>query len=189
MSVSHRSRIRLKASLIPALVISGLVLAACSGARPNAAVHHHSTDSTSTTGVPGSSTTAPRESSTTAPQATTTTVAPTTTTTVPFAVSQVQSGTGPASLAKFSVPGKDKEWDIDWVFSCNQTPTKTGSFKISVVGYGAASHTADAGVTETGAGTAGISQNHDKGTFSLNIATACKWTVRVETFTSIPPAQ
>jgi hypothetical protein len=163
------------------LLLAGMLLAACSSNSGSSPTTAH--NSTTTTRPISTSTIAPHSSST-APQGTSTTVPSTTSTTIPFAVSEVQHGTGPASLAKFSVPARDKEWDLDWVYSCSSMPTKSGTFKVSIVGYGTASHTTDADVSSQGAGTAGLSRYYDKGTFSLNVTTACQWTVRVETFTS-----
>jgi len=92
----------------------------------------------------------------------------------------VKTGTGPASLAQFTVPANAKHWDLDWVYDCTKTPAKTGTFKVTVVGHGSASNTTDAGVTQQGRGTSGLVHNYDAGTFNLDVATACTWTVRVE---------
>jgi hypothetical protein len=87
-------------------------------------------------------------------------------------------------LTQFTVPSKAKEWDIDWVYDCSATPTKKGTFSITVVGHGSASDTTDAGVPQqSGSGTAGLVKNYDIGTFNLDVATPCKWTVRVEVIT------
>ena len=152
-------------SLVLVLMASGLALSACSsGNSPIAA-------STTTTTASKSTTTAPTSSSPVAP----------TTTSIPFNIPQVHSGTGPATLAQFTVPNSAKEWDIDWVFDCTKTPTHTGSFSVAVVGHGSAANTTDAGVpTKQGHGTAGLVKNYDTGTFNLTVATPCQWTVRVE---------
>jgi len=84
-------------------------------------------------------------------------------------------------LAEFSVPGSAKEWDIDWEYDCTKTATKTGTFAVSVKGYGSASSTTDQGVLpQSGHGFSGIAKNFDTGSFSLNVASTCTWTVRVE---------
>lgn len=154
------------------VAVSGLVLSACS---------NKANTSSSTSSVPASSsTTTPSATTSTSATSPTSTVPPTTT--IPFAVSQVHTGTGPASLAEFSVPSNATEWDIDWVYNCSSTGG-TGKFQVKVVGYGSASHTKDVGVSQTGAGTSGISRNYDTGTFSLDLTTPCKWTVRVEVVT------
>jgi autotransporter translocation and assembly factor TamB len=150
------------------VLAAGLVLAACGGAK-NAGK--------STTSDPSKS------STTTAPAHSSTTTTPIATTTIPFTVSQVKTGTGPATLSTFTVATKAKEWDLDWVFDCTKIPAKTGSFKVSVVGHGSASDTTDAGVTESGGGTAGLVRNYDTGNFNLTVATPCTWTVRVEVIT------
>lgn len=154
--------------VILAVLAAGLVLAACGGNKGAAKT------TTSSDASHGSTTTAPKSSSTTAPTATTT---------IPFSVATVKTGTGPATLAQFTVPTKAKEWDIDWVYDCTKTPAKTGSFKIGVVGHGTASDTTDAGVTTSGGDSSGIAKNYDFGTFNLTVATACTWTVRVEVIT------
>jgi hypothetical protein len=166
---NDRGRIvRRSGTLLLALAAAGLVMSACGGTKaPKAA-----TSSTTTTAASHSSTT-------TKPTATSTTVAPTPTTTVPFAISQVHTGTGPATLADFTVPANTTEWDIDWVYDCSKTGG-TGAFGISVVGHGSAANTTDAGVTQSGKGLSGIAKNYDTGTFNLKVASACKWTVRVE---------
>jgi hypothetical protein len=153
------------------MAAAGLLLAACSTGKD---VANKST--TTTLSVSASTTTDPAGGSTT----TTTTPPPTTTTIPPFTIPVVHTGTGPATLAQFSVPSKAPEWDIDWVFNCSVVPTKTGTFDVAVVGHGSAANTTDAGVTEQGNGTAGIVKNYDTGTFNLKVTTACKWTVRVE---------
>ncbi len=167
---SHdRSRhLRTSSTLILAVLAAGLVLAACGGTK--------SATGKSTTSDPSasSSTTAPKSSSTTKPLVTPTTI--------PFLVSLVQHGTGPTSLSPFTVKANAKEWDIDWVYDCSKTATKKGSFAVTVVGHGSTSNTTDAGVPQqSGGGTAGIVKNYDTGTFSLNVASTCTWTVRVET--------
>jgi len=157
-------------TLVLVVVASGLVLSACGTNKSPKA----------------SSTTAPAagSSTTTAPAGSSTTVAPTTTTSIPFSVSQVHTGTGPATLAQFTVPGKAKEWDLDWVYDCKSAPNRTGSFSITVVGHGSAANTTDAGVpAQQGHGTAGLVKNFDTGTFNLKVATPCQWTVRVEVLT------
>ena len=154
---------------ILAVLAAGLVLAACGSAK-------NAGKSTTTSGPSKSSTT-------TTPAHSSTTTAPISTTTIPFSVSQVKTGTGPATLSLFTVPAKAKEWDLDWVFDCTKLPAKTGSFKVGVVGHGSASDTTDAGVTESGGGTAGLVRNYDTGTFNLTVATPCTWTVRVEVIT------
>jgi hypothetical protein len=164
-SVGHshdRKRLlRTSGAVILAVLAAGLMLGACSST-PKAAANN----STSTT---------------TSPKSTSTTVAPTTTTTIPFAVAQVKSGTGPASLAQFTVTANAKEWDLDWEYDCTKTPAKTGSFAVTVVGHGSSVSTTDAGVPQqSGHGTAGLVKNFDTGTFNLNVSTTCAWTVRVE---------
>ena len=115
------------------------------------------------------------------PTSSSTAVAPTTTS-IPFNVPQVHTGTGPATLAQFTVPDSAKEWDLDWVYDCSKVPNRVGSFGVTVVGHGSASSTTDAGVpTQQGHGTAGIVKNYDTGSFNLKVATTCEWTVRVET--------
>jgi hypothetical protein len=183
-----------------AVLAAGLVLAACSSAKsPKAStttlastqatttVAGHSTTTVaghSTTTVAGHSptTVAGHSTSTTVASTPKTTVAPPPTT-IPFSVSEVKTGTGPASLAQFTVPGNAKEWDIDWVFDCTKIAGTTGPFKITVIGHGGAVDTKDAGVTESGHGTSGLERNYDKGTFNLDVATPCTWTVRVEVIT------
>jgi hypothetical protein len=162
-----RSRLlRTSSTVVLAVLAAGLVLAACGGAK-NAA------GKSTTTDPPTTSTTAPTSSSTTKPL--------TTPTTIPFLVSQVQHGTGPATLAPFTVKSNAKEWDIDWVFDCSKTTAKTGTFGVTVVGHGSASDTTDAGVPQkSGEGTAGLVKNYDVGTFNLKVASTCTWTVRVE---------
>ncbi len=169
-------RLRRSGTVVLVIMTAGLVLAACGGAKGSG------DKSTSTTvASTGSSTTkAPTSGSTT------TTAPPPATTpaTVPFAVSEVHTGTGPATLAQFSVSSQAKEWDIDWVYYGCPAPSKTGTFVIKVVGHGSASDTTDGGVSEpVGPGTAGIDRNYDTGTFNLDVTTACKWTVRVEVLT------
>jgi hypothetical protein len=160
-------RLRRSSTVILAVLAAGLVLAACGGTKNAGA------KSTTTDPPAGSSTTAPASSSTTKPL--------TTPTTIPFLVSQVQKGTGPATLSPFTVKSNAKEWDIDWVFDCSKTTAKTGTFGVTVVGHGSASNTIDAGVpTKSGEGTAGIVKNYDVGTFNLKVASTCTWTVRVE---------
>jgi hypothetical protein len=150
-----------------AVATSGFVLAACGNNNNPAA------NSTTTTAA------------TTGPTTTTipTSGHPTTPTTLPFTVAQVHTGTGPATLTDFSVPTKATEWDIDWVFNCSSTLTKTGSFAVTVVGHGSSANTTDAGVTQQGGGTGGLVKNYDTGKFNLKVASTCKWTVRVEYFT------
>ena len=162
----HRRFVRTSGTVVLAMAAAGLMFAACGGGKPVA-----DKSTTTTTASTGSTTTDPATASTTAP-----------TTTIPsFSIPVVHTGTGPATLAQFTVPSKAPEWDIDWVFNCSAVPTKTGTFGVTVVGHGSAANTTDAGVTEQqGNGTAGIVKNYDTGTFSLKVATACKWTVRVE---------
>jgi hypothetical protein len=161
-------RLRRFGTVILTVAAAGLALAACSSDKG-----------------PGSKST----TSTTVSAAPTTTKAPTTTQpppattpgTVPFSISEVHTGTGPATLANFTVPSSAKEWDIDWVYYDCPVPSKTGTLVISVVGHGSASKTTDAGVSEPiGPGTSGIDRNYDTGTFNLKVATTCKWTVRAE---------
>ncbi len=153
--------------MVLAVAASGFVLAACSNGNNSAA------NSTTTTAA----TTGPTR--TTAPTGGHPTTTPTT---LPFSVAQVHTGTGPATLTDFSVPSKATEWDIDWVFNCSSTPTKTGTFDVTVVGHGSSANTTDAGVTQQGPGTGGLVKNYDTGKFNLKVATTCKWTVRVEVF-------
>jgi hypothetical protein len=94
-------------------------------------------------------------------------------------ISQVKQGTGPETLSDFTVAANASEWDIDWEFDC-KTTGGTGGFKVSVVGQGSSANTTDAGVTQSGAGTAGIDKNYDTGTFNLKVDSPCKWVVRVE---------
>jgi hypothetical protein len=164
-----RSRLfRTSSAVVLAVLASGLVLAACGGTN-NAAGN----STTTTAPAAASTTTAPTSSSTTKPL--------TTPTTIPFLVSQVEHGTGPATLSPFTVKSNAKEWDLDWVFDCSKTATKTGTFAVTVVGHGSASDTTDAGVPQrSGGGTAGIVKNYDVGTFNLKVASTCTWTVRVE---------
>jgi len=154
------------------IMMAGLALAACGGAKKAG-----DTSTSTTAASTGSSTTKPATSgsTTTAPPPATTPA------TVPFAVSEVHTGTGPATLAQFTVSSQAREWDIDWVYYACPAPTKAGTFDIAVVGHGSASNSTDAGVTEpVGPGTAGIDRNYDTGTFNLKVTTACKWTVRAE---------
>jgi hypothetical protein len=162
-------RLRRFGTVIVTLAAAGLVLAACSsdkGPGPK------STTSTTVSGAP---------TTTKAPDTTQPPPPATTSGTVPFSISEVHTGTGPATLADFTVPSSAKEWDIDWVYYACPAPSKAGTLVISVVGHGSASKTTDAGISEpTGPGTAGIARNYDTGTFNLKVATVCKWTVRVE---------
>jgi len=164
---SHIRRVLVRRSSFAALTIaaSGFILAACGNGNP-------ANSTTTTAASAGPTTTAPTGGHPT-----------TTPTTLPFAIAQVHTGTGPATLTQFSVPAKATEWDIDWVFNCLSTPTKTGTFDVTVVGHGAAANTTDAGVTQQGQGTAGLVKNYDTGRFNLKVATTCKWTVRVEVLT------
>lgn len=163
-------RVRRFGTVIVTIAAAGLVLAACSS---NKAPGTKSTTSTTVSAAP---------TTTKAPAATTTQPPPATTpATVPFSISEVHTGTGPATLADFTVPSSAKEWDIDWVYYGCPVPSKTGTLVISVVGHGSASKTTDAGVSEPiGPGTSGIDRNYDTGTFNLKVATTCKWTARVE---------
>ena len=159
--------LRTTGSVMLAFLAAGLILGACgtskAAAPPLTTTSQAATGSTTTT-APGSSTTRPPV-----------------TTTIPFTVSQVKSGTGPASLAQFKVSAKAKEWDLDWEYDCTKTPAKTGTFAVTVVGHGSSLNTTDAGVPQqSGRGTAGIVKNFDTGTFNLDVATPCEWTVRVE---------
>jgi hypothetical protein len=164
---SHdRMRIRRLGTAVLTIAMAGFILSACGSGKPSAK------GSTSST-APSATSTAPTSGSTTTP------VTPTTS--IPFAISQVHRGSGPATLAQFNIPSKAKEWDIDWVYFCSSSPTTTGTFKITVVGHGSAANTTDAGVNEpSGPGTAGIVKNYDTGTFNLKVTTTCQWTVRVE---------
>lgn len=172
MGHSHdrKALLRTSGTVILAVLATGLLLGACSTPKNAAA------NSTTTSAAASGSTT------TTAAASTSTTVAaPTTTTSIPFSVSQVKKGTGPASLAEFTVPTSAKEWDIDWEYDCTKTAAKTGTFAVSVKGYGSTSGTTDAGVPQQSShGFAGIAKNFDTGSFSLNVTTPCTWTVRVE---------
>jgi hypothetical protein len=162
-------RLRRLGTVVLVISAAGLTLGACSSGNGNAASKTTTTTAASSAKGTGH---------------TSTTIASSATTTIPFSVSQVQHGTGPASLANFTVASSAKEWDIDWEYDCSATPTKKGSFTVTVVGHGSASDTTDIGVPQqSGVGTAGIAKNYDDGTFNLNVATPCKWTVRVETFT------
>ena len=159
---------RRSGTLLLAVATAGFVLSACGGGK-NVGAKSTSTTAAST----GSTTTGPASSSST--------VAPTTTTSIQYNVPQVHTGTGPATLAQFSVPGKAKEWDIDWEFDCRSAPSHTGTFSVTVLGHGSAANTTDAGVAQQqGQGTAGIVKNYDTGSFNLKVATPCQWTVRVE---------
>jgi hypothetical protein len=161
-------RLRRFGTVIVTLAAAGLGLAACSS---NKGPGTKSTTSTTVSAAP---------TTTKAPGATQPPPAPTPGT-VPFSISEVHTGTGPATLADFTVPSSAKEWDIDWVYYGCPAPSKAGTLVISVVGHGSASKTTDAGISEpTGPGTAGIARNYDTGTFNLKVATVCKWTVRVE---------
>jgi len=152
-----------------ALATAGLILGACSSGNGSA-----SGSTTPKDGSKGTTTTIVSKDPST-------TVTRTTQTTIAFSVAQVHTGTGPSSLAQFTVPSKASEWDIDWVYDCASQPTKTGTFSLTVVGHGSASDTTDAGVPQqSGNGTAGLVRNYDTGTFNLNVKSACKWTVRVE---------
>src|SRR5580692_2238186 len=164
----NRSRLlRTSSTVVLAVLAAGLVLAACGGAK-NAAGKSTTTDP-------------PASSTTTAPSSSSTTNPLTTPTTVPFLVSLVQRGTGPATLKPFTVKSNAKEWDLDWVFDCSKTTAKTGTFAVTIVGHGSASDTTDAGVPQkSGEGTAGLVKNYDVGTFNLKVASTCTWTVRVE---------
>jgi hypothetical protein len=168
-------RLRRSGTVLLVIVAAGLMLAACGSDKGSGAK-----STTSTVASTGSSTTkAPTDSTTTAPAPPATTPA-----TVPFSVSEVHTGTGPATLGNFNVSSQAKEWDIDWVYYGCPAPAKTGTFGITVVGHGSAANTTDGGVTEpAGPGTAGIDRNYDTGTFNLKVTTACKWTVRVEVLT------
>jgi hypothetical protein len=167
-SLDCRRRLRGSGTAVLVISAAGLLLGACSSGN----------------GAAGSTTTTTAASGAKGTGHSSTTIASTATTTIPFSVSQVQHGTGPASLANFTVPSNAKEWDIDWVYDCSATPTKKGSFSVSVVGHGSASDTTDIGVpSQSGVGTGGIAKNYDVGTFNLSVATPCKWTVRVEVFT------
>jgi hypothetical protein len=165
----HHNRMRLRRSgkLLLAIAAAGFFLAACGGGKPSAGV-------TTTSGASGhSTTTAPKDGSTTVPSSPTTTV--------PYAVAQLHTGSGSATLAEFKVPSSAKEWDIDWVYYCSSSPTTVGTFQITVVGHGSTANTTDAGVTQpSGPGTAGIVKNYDTGTFNLKVTTTCTWRVRVE---------
>ena len=143
---------------------AGVALTACGGNKTAA-------NTSTTTKPPAHSTT------TTAPHA-----ASGTTTTLPqYTIPLVQHGAGPTTLSAFKVPASAKEWDLDWVYDCSAQPTKKGSFSVTVVGHGSSAETTDAGVPEqSGGGTAGIVKNYDTGSFSLKVATPCKWDVRVE---------
>jgi hypothetical protein len=144
---------------------AGLLLAACGGTKAGA-------NSTTTTAASSSSTTIPSKPTLT------------TQTTIPYNIPLVQHGTGPASLSQFTVPAKAKEWDLDWEYDCTATPTKKGTFSVKIVGHGSAANTTDAGVPQqSGSGTAGLVKNYDIGTFNLDVATPCKWTVRIEIIT------
>ena len=155
---------RRSGKLLLAIVTAGLFMAACGGGKPSA---------TTGTTLAHSSTTAPKSDATTLP------VSPTTT--VPYSVALLHAGSGSATLAKFNVPSKAKEWDIDWVYYCSSSPTTVGTFQITVVGHGSTANTTDAGVDQpSGPGTAGIVKNYDTGTFSLKVTTTCQWRVRVE---------
>jgi hypothetical protein len=152
--------------MVLVVAASGFVLAACGSNNPDA------TSTTTTAATTGPTTTTSASGS-----------HPTTPTTLPFSIAQVHTGTGPATLSEFSVPSQATEWDIDWVFTCSSTTTKTGTFDVTVVGHGASANTTDAGVTQQGPGTAGLVKNYDTGKFNLKVATTCKWTVRVEVLT------
>jgi hypothetical protein len=155
-------------TVIVTIAAAGLVLAACSSDKGPG------TKSTTSTTVSAGPTTTKAPDTTQPPPATTPG-------TVPFSISEVHTGTGPATLADFTVPSSAKEWDIDWVYYGCPVPSKSGTFVISVVGHGSASKTTDAGVSEPiGPGTAGIDRNYDTGTFNLKVTTVCKWTARVE---------
>jgi hypothetical protein len=164
MRLLHRA-----GTLVLAGATAGLMLGACGTAKGTAS---HAT--TTTTGSKSTTTTTTEPTRPTLP----------TETTIPFAVAQVQKGTGPATMADFKVPGNVKEWDLDWTYNCTATPTHTGSFAVKIVGHGSAANTTDAGVpAQTSPGTAGIVRNYDVGTFNLVVTTPCSWIVRIENIT------
>jgi len=170
----RRRRFRRFGTVIVTIAAAGLVLAACNSDKGPGMKSTKSTKSTTSTTVAAAPTTTKAPATTQPPPATTPG-------TVPFSISEVHTGTGPATLADFTVPSSAKEWDIDWVYYGCPVPSKTGTLVISVVGHGSASKTTDAGVSEPlGPGTAGIDRNYDTGTFNLKVATTCKWTARVE---------
>ena len=162
--------LRRSGMLALAVATAGFTLAACGSGKPSAG-------NVTTTSVPSahSTTTTPTSASTT-PAASATTV--------PYSVAQVHAGSGPATLAEFKVPSSAKEWDIDWVYYCNQSLTTVGTFQVTVVGHGSTANTTDAGVNNpSGPGTAGIVKNYDTGRFNLKVTTTCQWRVRVEILT------
>ena len=169
MRHSHnRMGLRRSGRLLLAVATAGFMLAACGGGKPSAG-------KVTTTSGPSADTT------TSNPTSDSTTLPASPTTTFPYSVAQIHAGSGSATLADFKVPAKAKEWDIDWVYYCNSSPTTVGTFQVTVVGHGSTANTTDAGVTQpSGPGTAGIVKNYDTGTFNLKVTTTCSWRVRVE---------
>ena len=116
-------RIRRLGTVIVTIAAAGLVLVACSSGKGPG------TKPTTSTTVSAAPTTTKAPDTTQPPSATTPG-------TVPFSISEVHTGTGPATLADFTVPSSAKEWDIDWVYYARPAPSKSGTFVISVVGHG-----------------------------------------------------
>lgn len=121
--------------------------------------------SPATTPANGAGSTAAKQASTTAH---TTAAAP-----KPVAVLDV-TGTGTKQTKKFTTPGDD--WTLSYRYDCSNFGSQ-GNFQVYV--YDTASGLPDVAVNELGAGKRDATEEHQGGTFYLEVNSECSWHIVV----------
>jgi hypothetical protein len=102
------------------------------------------------------------------------------TTTTPVTAPSVldEQGSGTTTTEQFSVPRAAKGWTLKWTYDCSSLGS-SGNFVIDVNGHGRSLETKDVGPDELGVGGTDTEHYFDDGSFSLEIASECPWTVQV----------
>jgi outer membrane murein-binding lipoprotein Lpp len=87
-----------------------------------------------------------------------------------------EQGSGTTTTDQFKVPNSASGWTLKWTYDCASLGT-SGNFIADVQGHGSSQTTKDRGPNELGDGGKGTEHYFDAGTFTLEIASECSWTV------------
>jgi hypothetical protein len=87
-----------------------------------------------------------------------------------------EQGSGNTTTQQFTVPSSSTGWTLKWMYNCTLLGA-SGNFIVDVVGHGTSKQTRDRGPNELGEGGQGTQHYFDTGTFTLEIASECEWSV------------
>jgi hypothetical protein len=87
-----------------------------------------------------------------------------------------EQGSGSTTTQKFKVPRSATGWTLAWTYECASLAA-SGNFIVHVKGSGSTAETKDIGPNEVGDAGQATEHYFDTGTFTLEIASECTWSV------------